>query len=159
MIVRKPSEMKWRLEERESLTTEITTKGKVWYEKTDSRISAKGSKRLPSRRTRGHVFICVLAYALWKTLDPLAQRAELQTPIRKTAADPSVAVAGPRPMTPETILRELSQIMIGDIERKTTDGRPLLFRRVARPNPEQKRILQALGIAMPERLSPDRVLS
>ena len=68
------------------------------------------------------------------------------------------AVPKPRPMTPEVILRELSRIMIGDIELPTTDGRRLIFRRVARPNAEQKRILQALGIDMPERLSPDRVL-
>lgn len=61
-------------------------------------------------------------------------------------------------MTPEVILRELSRITIGDIELQTTDGRRLIFRRVARPNVEQKRILQALGIEMPERLSPDRVL-
>lgn len=34
MIVRTPSEMKWQLEERESFTTEITTKGKVLHENT-----------------------------------------------------------------------------------------------------------------------------
>ena len=45
-----------------------------------------------------------------------------------------------------------------DIELATTDGRRLVFRRVARPNAEQKRILEALGIEMPERLSPDRIL-
>jgi hypothetical protein len=33
--------------------------------------------------------------------------------------------------------------MIGDIEMATTDGR-LLFRRVARPNVQRKRILQTL---------------
>ena len=64
----------------------------------------------------------------------------------------------PRPMTPEVILRELSQIKIGDIELATDDGRRLQFRRVARPNSEQRRILQVLGVEMPERLSPDRIL-
>ena len=33
-----------------------------------------------------------------------------------------------------------------------------LSEHVARPNAEQKRILQALAIDMPERLSPDRIL-
>jgi uncharacterized protein len=47
IIVRKPSEMAWRLEERESFTTEITTKGKVLYEKNDLRMGAKGRKRFP----------------------------------------------------------------------------------------------------------------
>ena len=44
LIVRTPSEMKWRLEERESFTTEMTTKGKVWYEKNDWRKSATRQK-------------------------------------------------------------------------------------------------------------------
>jgi transposase len=33
-----------------------------------------------SGRTQAHVFVCVLAYALWKTLDHLAKRVGLQTP-------------------------------------------------------------------------------
>lgn len=111
-----------------------------------------------SGRTQAHVFVCVLAYALWKTLDHLAKQAGLQTLIRKPDLASETADPKPRPMTPEVILRELSGIMIGDIEMQATDGRRLIFRRVARPNAEQKRILQALGIAMPERLSPDRVL-
>lgn len=111
-----------------------------------------------SGRTQAHVFVCVLAYALWKTLDHLAKRAGLQTLIRKPDPARGNAVPKPRPMTPEAILRELGRILIGDIELPTTDGRRLTFRRVARPNTEQKRILEALGIDLPERLSPDRVL-
>jgi hypothetical protein len=111
-----------------------------------------------SGRTQAHVFVCVLAYALWKTLDHLAKRAGLQTLIHKPDLARGTAVPKARPMTPEVILKELSRILIGDIELPTTDGRRLIFRRVARPNTEQKRILQALGINMPERLSPDRVL-
>jgi len=111
-------------------------------------------------RTAAHVFVCVLAYALWKTLDHLAKRAGLQTLIRKPDLDADGNDVGPkpRPMTPEVILRELSQIKIGDIELATDDGRRLQFRRVARPNSEQRRILQVLGVEMPERLSPDRIL-
>jgi DDE family transposase len=112
-----------------------------------------------SGRTQAHVFVCVLAYALWKTLDHLAKQAGLQTLIHKPSLPAyGNAVPKPRPMTPEVILRELGQIMIGDIELATTDGRRLLFRRVARPNAEQKRILDALGIIMPERMSEDRIL-
>jgi hypothetical protein len=61
-------------------------------------------------------------------------------------------------MTPEVILRELGQIAIGDIELATTDGLRLCLRRVARPLGEQKRILEALRLEIPERLSPDRIL-
>ena len=62
-------------------------------------------------------------------------------------------------MTPQVILRELGQITIGDILMKTTDGQQLVLRRVARPEGEQARILEALRLTMPERLiTPDRIL-
>jgi len=111
-----------------------------------------------SGRTEAHVFVCVLAYALWKTLDHLARRAGLQTLIRK--GDPEQGDVGPqpRPMSPETILRTLATIQIGDILLETTTGEKLALRRVARPDSEQKRILEALGLEMPERLSADRLL-
>jgi transposase len=111
-----------------------------------------------SGRTEAHVMICVLAYALWKTLDHLSKRAGLETQIRKPNPHPGKAEPKPRPMTPEVILRELHQIAIGDIELETTDGQKLSLRRVARPKGEQKRILEALRLEIPERLSPDRIL-
>jgi transposase len=112
-----------------------------------------------SGRTRAHVMVCVLAYALWKTLDHLAKRAGLVTEIRKP--DPRRPRSSPKPrrMTPQVILRELGKVKIGDILMKTTDGRQLVLRRVARPKPAQARILEALNLALPERLvTPDRIL-
>ena len=112
-----------------------------------------------SGRTEAHIFICVLAYALWKTLDHLAKQAGLQTRIHKPAERRyGPAIPKERPMTPEVILRELSQIQIGDIELETTNGEKLVLRRVARPNSEQKRIVDALRLQLPERLSSDRHL-
>ena len=111
-----------------------------------------------SGRTQAHVMICVLAYALWKTLDHLAKSAGLETQIHKPDPHRAKASPKPRPMTPEVILRELGQIAIGDIELETTDGQKLALRRVARPMGEQKRILEALRLEIPERLSPDRIL-
>lgn len=111
-----------------------------------------------SDRTRAHVFICVLAYALWKTLDHLAKRAGLVTLIHKPDLGRGNAVPKPRPMTPEVILRELARIQLGDIHLQTTDERQLVLRRVGRPEGEAKRILAALGLELPERLSPDHVL-
>jgi transposase len=111
-----------------------------------------------SGRTQAHIFVCVLAYALWKTLDHLAKRAGLQTLTRKPDGDDDAVAPQPRPMTPEAILRELSNIRIGDIQLETTSGQKLALRRVARPNSEQKRILDALGLELPERLSSDRLL-
>jgi transposase len=111
-----------------------------------------------SGRTQAHIFVCVLAYALWKTLDHLAKQAGLQTVCRKPDPEHPEDAPKPRPMTPEVILRELSKIHIGDIQLETTTGQLLVLRRVARPNVEQKRILDALGVQIPERLSPDRLL-
>ena len=112
-----------------------------------------------SGRTQAHVMVCVLAYAPWKTLDHLAKRAGLITEIRKP--DPRRPRSSPKPrrMTPQVILRKLSDIKIGDILMRTTDGQELVLRRVARPEPEQARILEALKLTMPERLiTPDRIL-
>ena len=112
-----------------------------------------------SGRTRAHVMVCVLAYALWKTLDHLVKRAGLMTEIRKP--DPRRPRSSPKPrrMTPQVILRELGRINIGDILMETTDGRQLALRRIARPEPDQARILEALKLVIPERLvSPDRIL-
>ncbi len=111
-----------------------------------------------SGRTQAHIFVCVLAYALWKTLDHLAKQAGLQTLCRKPDPEHPEDAPKPRPMTPEAILRQLSKIQIGDIHLETTTGQNLVLRRVARPNAEQKRILDALGVQIPERLSPDRLL-
>ena len=111
-----------------------------------------------SGRTQAHVFVCILAYALWKTLDHLAKRAGLQTLIHKPDAQRPNAAPKPRPMTPEVILRELSKIQIGDILLETTTGQKLALRRVARPDDEQRRILAALNVELPERLSNDRLL-
>ena len=111
-----------------------------------------------SGRTQAHIFVCVLAYALWKTLDHLAKRAGLMTLIRKQDEEHGNATARPRPMSPQVILRELARIQIGDIQLTTTTEQTLVLRRVARPTAEPQRILSALGLELPERLSADRVL-
>ena len=49
IIVRTPKNMKWRLEEGDSFLREITSKGKVLYEKADAGVGAKGRDRLPLR--------------------------------------------------------------------------------------------------------------
>ena len=49
LIVRTPSNLGWRLEERESFHTEIVERGKVLYEKGGSRVGAKSRRRLSMR--------------------------------------------------------------------------------------------------------------
>jgi transposase len=107
-------------------------------------------------RIQAHVFVCVLAYALWKALDHLLGRAGLMTRIRKP--DPRRRHTSPqdRPMSPAAALRLLHDVPIGDILLKTTDGRRLRLRRVARPNTEQAELLEALGLTLPERICADQ---
>src|SRR5271155_565064 len=102
-----------------------------------------------SGRTQAHIFVCVLAYTLWKTLDYLAKRAGLLTPIHKPDLPRRNATAKPRPMSPAVILRELARIQIGDIHLPTTTNQTLVLRRVARPEDEPKRILKALQLELP----------
>ena len=44
IIVRKPHNLQWRLEEGESFHTEIMTRGKVLYEKKHARVGAKSRR-------------------------------------------------------------------------------------------------------------------
>lgn len=55
IIVRKPHNLQWRLEEGESFHTEIVTRGKILYEEKHARVGAKSGGRLrrrPQARTR-----------------------------------------------------------------------------------------------------------
>lgn len=52
LIVRTPKDMKWRLEERESFTTTITTLGKVLYEKIDEGVGQKSRTGLRNRKSK-----------------------------------------------------------------------------------------------------------
>ena len=52
----------------------------------------------------------------------------------------------------------MARIQIGDIQLLTTAGQTLALRRIARPEGEAKRILEALQLKLPERLSADRLL-
>jgi len=53
IIVRTPQEMKWRLAEGDSFHTEITTRGKVLYEKVGPRMASEGRRRPSSSRSNG----------------------------------------------------------------------------------------------------------
>ena len=50
LLVFKPQHVKWRLEEGESFLTEIMTKGRILYEKNDSRVATQSRGRLPHGR-------------------------------------------------------------------------------------------------------------
>ena len=84
-------------------------------------------------RVQAHIFVCFLAYVLWKTLEQWQQRAGLGH-------------------SPRTILEELRRIQSTDVVLPTADGRELRLRCVVRPDPAQARLLDRLGLDLPERL-------
>jgi transposase len=86
-------------------------------------------------RTKAHVLVCFIAYAMYRTLDRLAQE-RLGCTARK-------------------VLAQLSGIKSGDILLPLVDGRQLCLRRVSRPDPRQAEILTRLHLSLPERLGLD----
>jgi transposase len=93
----------------------------IWHQKQD--------------RALAHIFVCFLAYALWKTLEAWQSRAGLGN-------------------SPRTILEELGAILSTDVVLPLDgDGdREVRLRCVVRPDRMQAAILDRLGLRMPERL-------
>jgi transposase len=108
-----------------------------------------------AHRVQAHIFVCVLAYALWKALDHLLKRAGTMTRIHKRDLRRGKASPQDRPMSPAVALRIMHKVQIGDILLETTDGRQLRLRRVARPDQEQAELLAGLNLILPERICAD----
>ncbi len=93
----------------------------IWHRKAD--------------RIRAHIFVCFLAYVLWKTLEQWQSRAGLGN-------------------SPRTILEELKRIQSTDVVLPLADGssRELRLRCVVRPDRAQAALIDRLGLKLPERL-------
>jgi hypothetical protein len=87
------------------------------------------------QRVQAHIFVCFLAYAMWKTLEQWQQRAGLGN-------------------SPRTILYELSRIHSTDVVLPLARDphRELRIRCVVRPDRAQAALLDRLGLRLPERL-------
>jgi transposase len=92
----------------------------VWHQRED--------------RVRAHIFVCFLAYALWKTLERWQAHARLGN-------------------SPGHILQELQQVQSADVVLPTVDGVELKVRCVIKPNEAQLAVLDRLGIELPRRLA------
>ncbi len=90
-----------------------------------------------SERVQAHILVCFLAYVLWKTLEQWQRRAGLGN-------------------SPRTILEELGRIQSTDVVLPLTDepGRELRIRCIVRPDTAQAKLLDRLGLRLPERLRP-----
>ncbi len=88
-------------------------------------------------RVKAHILACFMAYAMGKTLAAWMKRAGLGDP-------------------PRTLIKELARIKSEDVSIKaiSPDGsmRELLARGVVQPSPEQKGLLNRLGLKVPNHL-------
>jgi hypothetical protein len=89
-------------------------------------------------RVKGHILVCFLAYAMWKTLAQLMR-------------------AGGLGDAPRTVLEEFARVKSGDVvlATRTADGRPgktIRLRCVTLPDEGQKVLLGRLGLTLPQRL-------
>ena len=84
-------------------------------------------------RTRAHIFVCFIAYAMWKTLEQWSQRAGLGESVRK-------------------LLDEFHAIQSADVVLPTTDGHELRLRCVTQPEKPLQILLQRLGLDIPKRV-------
>ena len=87
LIVRTPDTLRWRLEEGDSFLREITSKGKVLYEKGDGGVGTKGRGRHPRRRSLAgktpplHDLVCFLCQqATEKYLKALLEEMSMSVP-------------------------------------------------------------------------------
>jgi transposase len=87
------------------------------------------------KRVQAHIFVCFLAYAMWKTLEKWQERAGLGN-------------------SPRTIFDELRSIQSTDIVLPLVGepAREARIRCVVRPNKSQSYLLDRLGLRLPERL-------
>lgn len=84
-------------------------------------------------RVQAHIFVCFLAFVLWKLLEQWQSRAGLGN-------------------SPRTILDEFGQIQSGDIVLPTTTGERIRLRSIVSPEKAQKFILHRLGVELPKRM-------
>lgn len=92
-------------------------------------------------RAQAHIFVCFLAFVLWKLLEQWQSRAGLGN-------------------SPRTILEELGHIQCGDIMLPTTTGEKICLRSIVSPEKAQQFILQRLGLDLPKRMrAPEHLVS
>jgi transposase len=92
----------------------------IWHQKDD--------------RIEAHIFVCFLAFVLWKTFGLMCKRAGLGD-------------------EPRRVFNEIKKIGMIDVVLTTEEGNELKIRTVARPEKPLQILLHRLGLKMPERLT------
>jgi transposase len=148
-------QVEWTAEQLWSTYTQLT-RAEEAFRAMKSELLLRPMWHQVGPRIQAHVFVCVLAYALWKALAHLLHHAGLMTRPSRKHADGESAAPADRPMSPAAALRILHDVPIGDILLTTVEGRKLRLRRVARPNAAPAEVLAGLRLALPERICADR---
>ena len=91
----------------------------IWHQRAD--------------RVQAHIFVCFLAFVLWKYLELWQARAGLGN-------------------SPRTVLEELARIQSHDVILPTTTHGELRLRCIAQPDAAQAALLNRLGLALPKRM-------
>ncbi|OQB90782.1 MAG: Transposase DDE domain protein [Verrucomicrobia bacterium ADurb.Bin122] len=116
------------------------TEAEAAFRALKSELSIRPIFHQLERRAKAHILVAFLGYALWVTLKHLLMR-------KRSALSPSRALV------------LLSSLVSADIVLPTTDGREIRLRRVTTPSAQQKRLLDQLGLAIPDRLKFDHECS
>lgn len=100
-----------------------------------SELSIRPVWHQKKERVQAHIFVCFLAYVMWKTLEQWQQRAGLGN-------------------SPRTILDEFARLQSADIVIPLAEDsrREIRLRCVVRPEKSQAELLARLGLRLPERL-------
>jgi len=85
-------------------------------------------------RIKAHIFVCFLAFVLWKTFGLMCKQAGLGD-------------------EPRRVFEEIKKIIMVDVVLTTTEGKELKIRTVARPDKPLQILLHRLGLQLPERLT------
>jgi transposase len=107
-------------------------------QKTDLKIRPVWHQR--AERVRAHIFVCFLAYAMWKTLEGWQRRAGLGA-------------------SPRTVIQELARLQSVDVVLPLETGPEMRVRCVVRPERETAVLLQRLGLRLPKRLRGPSLLA
>ncbi len=92
----------------------------VWHQKED--------------RVHAHIFVCFLAFVLWKCLAQICKQSGLGSEPRK-------------------VIKEIGRIKLTDVILPTRKGIEIRLQCVSKPDAHQKILLQRLGLNLPSRLS------
>ncbi len=89
-------------------------------------------------RVLAHIFVCFLAYVLWKTLGQICDKAGLGS-------------------EPRRVLAELSEIRSMDVVLPTRNGIEIRTRCISKPTHQQQILLEKLRLKLPSEISQKKM--